>query len=78
MGSVHTADDALEALASKSDFIALGREIIMDPDWVGKIQNDKEDEILVTISKKAQKELVIPEKLFTAMVSATDWFTFKD
>lgn len=78
VGSVHTADDALEALASKSDFIALGREIIMDPDWVGKIQNDKEDEILVTISKKAQKELVIPEKLFTAMVSATDWFTFKD
>ena len=78
VGSIHTADDALEALASKSDFIALGREILMVPDWIEKVQNDKEDEIIVTISKNSQKELVIPEKLFSAMLNMSGRIPFKD
>ena len=78
VGSIHTADDALEALASKSDFIALGREILMVPDWIEKVQNDKEDEIIATISKNSQKELVIPEKLFSAMLNMSGRISFKD
>ncbi len=78
VGSIHTADDALEALASKSDFIALGREILMVPDWIEKVQNDKEDEIIATISKNSQKELVIPEKLFSAMLNMSGRIPFKD
>ena len=78
VGSVLTADDALEVLSTKSDFIALGREIIMDPDWIEKIQNDREDEVVTTISKNLEKDLIIPEKLFAAMLSTTGWFPFKD
>lgn len=78
VGSIYTADEALHALDTKSDFIALGREIIMDPNWIEKIQKEKEDEVIVTISKNFQKELVIPEKLFSAMLSTTGWFPFED
>ena len=78
VGSVHTGDEAIHALETKADFVALGREIIMDPNWIEKIQNEKEDEITVTISRKPQKELVIPDKLFSAMLDTTGWFPFED
>ena len=78
VGSVHTGDEAIHALETKADFVALGREIIMDPNWIEKIQNEKEDETTVTISRKPQKELVIPDKLFSAMLDTTGWFPFED
>ena len=78
VGSIQTGDEAIHALETKADFDALGREIIMDPNRIEKIQNEKEDEITVTISKKPQKELVIPDKLFSAMLDTTGWFPFED
>lgn len=78
VGDIHTADEALSALETKVDFIALGRELIMDPDWIEKIKNDKEDTIVTTISHNSKEELVIPDKLFEVIEGATGWFPFRD
>lgn len=46
-GSVFTADDALDAIESTGvELVALGREILLDYNFISKIQEGKEDEIL--------------------------------
>lgn len=47
VGSVFTADDALDAIESTGvELVALGREILLDYNFISKIQEVKEDEIL--------------------------------
>lgn len=47
VGSVFTADDALNAIESTGvELVALGREILLDYNFISKIQEGKEDEIL--------------------------------
>ena len=47
VGSVFTADDALDAIESTGvELVALGREIVLDYNFISKIQEGKEDEIL--------------------------------
>ena len=47
IGSVFTADDALDAIKSTGvELVALGREILLDYNFISKIQEGKEDEIL--------------------------------
>lgn len=47
VGSVFTADDALDAIESTGvELVALGREILLDYNFISKIQEGKEDEIL--------------------------------
>lgn len=74
VGSIHTADEALKALETGVALIALGREIIMDPDWVEKVEQGREEEIITKIDKNAQKKLVIPDPLWQAIVNTPGWF----
>ena len=47
VGSVFTADDALDAIEYIGvEFVALGREILLDYDFVAKIKEGREDEII--------------------------------
>lgn len=47
VGSVFRADDALDAIESTGvELVALGREILLDYNFINKIQEGKEDEIL--------------------------------
>ena len=46
VGSIHTPDQAVEALEKTGiPLIALGRELIMEPQWVEKVEQGKEREI---------------------------------
>ncbi|MFC7373416.1 NADH-dependent flavin oxidoreductase [Fictibacillus iocasae] len=74
VGSIYTADDAAKAMESGVPLIALGRELIIDPDWVQKIQEGREDEIVTVIDKDKQKELVVPDPLWNAIVNTPGWF----
>ena len=43
VGSIHTPDQAIEALEKTGiPLIALGRELIMEPQWVEKVEQGKE------------------------------------
>ncbi|PLT34487.1 NADH-dependent flavin oxidoreductase [Bacillus sp. V5-8f] len=74
VGSIHTADEALKALETGVPLLALGRVLIMDPDWVQKVQQGRESEIVTKIDKNAQKELVIPDPLWQAIINTPGWF----
>ncbi|MDR7000270.1 NADH-dependent flavin oxidoreductase [Neobacillus niacini] len=74
VGSLFTADDVLKAFQTGVPLIALGREIIIEPDWVQKVQEGKEAEIVTKIDKDKQQELVVPDPLWQAIVNSPGWF----
>ena len=74
VGSLLTPEDALKAFGTGVQLIALGREIIMDPDWVQKIAEGRESEIITKIDKNKQQELMIPNPLWQAIVNSPGWF----
>nr|WP_304220523.1 NADH-dependent flavin oxidoreductase [Fredinandcohnia onubensis] len=74
VGSIYTADDARKAFNTGVPLLALGRELIIDPDWVQKVAEDKENEIVTKIDKTKQKELVIPDPLWNAIIHTPGWF----
>ncbi|WP_099364289.1 NADH-dependent flavin oxidoreductase [Fredinandcohnia onubensis] len=74
VGSIYTADDARKAFKTGVPLLALGRELIIDPDWVQKVAEDKENEIVTKIDKTKQKELVIPDPLWNAITNTPGWF----
>ncbi|ANE48839.1 NADH-dependent flavin oxidoreductase [Paenibacillus swuensis] len=77
VGSIHTPDEAVAALESGSAMVALGRELIMEPDWVEKVQQGREAEIRTTVSKDDQAELVVPDALWAAIINSPGWFPVK-
>lgn len=74
VGSLRTPDEALQALETGIPLIAIGRELIMEPQWIQKIQEDKESEIRTTLSTQAQKELIVPDGLWQMAINSPGWF----
>lgn len=74
VGSIHTADEALKALETGVPLIAFGRELIMEPDWVEKVEQGRESEIQTELSKNDQVRLVIPDPLWQAIINTPGWF----
>ena len=78
VGSIHTPEEAVKALESGSDFIALGKEIIMEPEWMSKVYDGKSSEIRTTLSKKDEGVLNIPTPLWNVILNTTGWFEVTD
>ncbi|MDN4491959.1 NADH-dependent flavin oxidoreductase [Ureibacillus aquaedulcis] len=74
VGSIYTAEDAHKAFETGIPLLALGRELIIDPDWVQKVADGKEDEIVTEIDKEKQEELVVPDPLWSKIVNIPGWF----
>lgn len=74
VGSIYKPEEALKAIQSGIPLIAFAREIIIDPDWVQKVASGREDEIITKLDKTKQKELVIPDPLWNAIINAPGWF----
>ncbi|WML51021.1 NADH-dependent flavin oxidoreductase [Neobacillus sp. PS3-12] len=74
VGSIYQAEDALDAIKMGVQLLALGRELIIDPDWVEKIESGREGEIVTKIDKNAQQRLVVPDPLWKAIVNSPGWF----
>lgn len=74
VGSIRTPDEAAKALRSGVEFVALGRELIVEPDWVAKVEEGREDDIRTTLTKDDQAELVVPDPLWQAIVNSPGWF----
>ncbi|OIK16258.1 NADH-dependent flavin oxidoreductase [Bacillus sp. MUM 116] len=78
VGSIHTADDALKAIQTGVSMIAIGRELIIDPDWVEKVRQGKESEIETKLKKDAGSRLVVPDPLWQKIVNTPGWFPIED
>lgn len=75
VGSVYTAEDAKKAFDTADiALLAIGRELIIDPDFVQKIEQGKENEIVSVLDKDKQAELVIPDPLWNAIINSPGWF----
>ena len=44
IGSIFTADEALDAVENGVDLVAIGRELLLDYQFVEKIKDGREDE----------------------------------
>lgn len=78
VGGVHTPDEALQMLQSGVPLVALGRELLMEPEWVMKIQSGQETQIRTTLPKSAQTDLLIPDSLWQMLMTRTGWLPVVD
>jgi len=58
--------------------VALGREIIVDPDWVQKVEEGRENEIATVLYPDQQEELVVPTGLWKRIMSVKGWFPVQE
>ncbi|MDA1772327.1 NADH-dependent flavin oxidoreductase [Bacillus cereus] len=77
-GSIVTPDDAALALEKGVSLAAIGHALIMNPDWIEKVEHGKEDEIQASIKKSKVSELELPEKLWHVIEASGPWFTIED
>ncbi|MFF2449410.1 NADH-dependent flavin oxidoreductase [Neobacillus sp. NPDC058068] len=75
VGSIHTPDDAALLLEKgKTDFVAIGRALIVDSHWVEKVQNHKEETISQQLKQNEQHQAVIPTPLWKLILEVEGWF----
>ncbi|WP_249871702.1 NADH-dependent flavin oxidoreductase [Oceanobacillus saliphilus] len=74
VGSLYTADDAAAAIETGIEFLALGRELVIDPDWVQKIEAGNEADIQTKLDLNAKEALVIPDAFWNVITSVSGWF----
>ncbi|MFD2371517.1 NADH-dependent flavin oxidoreductase [Brevibacillus sp. GCM10020057] len=74
VGGIKTADDAAKALTSRVPLIAIGRALIVEPDWVEKVAEGREAEIATTLTRDDQARLVLPDPLWQMIIHSQGWF----
>ncbi|WP_419872784.1 NADH-dependent flavin oxidoreductase [Candidatus Pristimantibacillus sp. PTI5] len=77
-GSMVTPDDVATALDKGLSLAAVGHGLIMNPDWVEKVQNGNEAEIVTVIKTSKVSELELPEKLWNVIQASGPWFTIEE
>ncbi|PFN80512.1 NADH:flavin oxidoreductase [Bacillus sp. AFS076308] len=77
-GSMVTADDVATALGKGLSLAAVGHGLIMNPDWVEKVQNGKEAEIETSIKTSKLSDLELPEKLWGIIQTSGPWFKIEE
>ena len=73
VGSIYSAEDARKAFETGVPLLALGRELLIDPDWVQKVVDGKESQIVTKLAKDKQEELVIPDPLWKMIMNRPGW-----
>lgn len=65
LGSVETPTDAQKVINKGASLVAMGRELLREPNWVEKVQRNDENSIRTTISASDMDELSIPTVMQT-------------
>jgi 2,4-dienoyl-CoA reductase-like NADH-dependent reductase (Old Yellow Enzyme family) len=72
-------DQAVQALEKAGiPLIALGRELIVEPEWVGKVEQGREQEIKTTLHPNDQARLQVPDPLWELLMKVHGWFPVED
>lgn len=78
VGSLYSAEDALKSMETGISLVALGRPLLIDPDWVQKVAEGRAGEIETKLDTNAQDRLVIPDPLWGALVNTPGWLPIKE
>lgn len=73
VGAIRTAEDADKAL-QHADLVSLGKQLIMDPKWVQKVEDNKEQTICTSLDFSRKHEYLIPEPLWSMITTVPNWF----
>lgn len=75
VGSIKTPDDALEALDQLDiPLIAIGKGLIIEPDWIQKVKTGEEASIRATISPEDRQDLALPDAMWEYIEKVPGWF----
>ena len=74
VGGVKNPDEAISVLEAGIPLVAMGRTLLMEPDWAGKAKENPES-LRSALNLKQQQELVIPDILWNALTSRPGWIT---
>ncbi|MFD1774002.1 NADH-dependent flavin oxidoreductase [Paenibacillus rhizophilus] len=77
-GSLVTPDQVVTALDKGITLAAIGHALIINPDWVGKVQEGKEAELETAIKISKVSELELPEKLWNGIQASGPWFKIEE
>jgi len=77
VGGVHTPHDVENVLATGIPLVAMGRELLMDPHWLIKVQEDEADKIVTELDTEAKEALKIPTPLWYGLTSRPGWIPLK-
>lgn len=77
VGAIKTPADAEKAL-SHSHLIALGKQLLIDPKWIQKVEEDTEKTIQTALIKSKRSEYHIPDPLWNTLASVPKWIPIRD
>lgn len=69
LGSINTPEEANGVLEKNIPLFALGRELLMEPDWAAKIKEGKEEQIMTTLPRDSKCKLMIPEQMWENIIT---------
>lgn len=75
-GNITTKLDAEKILECGYDFVALGKVLVTDPDWLEKIKNNNKN--IQTKLNINNKDLKLPKKLIEEIIKNKGWFYIEE
>lgn len=78
VGKINTPEDAEAVLDMNVPIAAIGRALIIDPDWIEKVKSGKEDTLRHTLKVEDKEELAIPDAMWEYMKSRPGWLPFEE
>lgn len=76
-GKIRTPDQAVESLALGLPLVAIGKAIVMNPDWVELAANNQADQISTELGTEKDSELHIPDLLWHEIKIRKGWFPMR-
>jgi 2,4-dienoyl-CoA reductase-like NADH-dependent reductase (Old Yellow Enzyme family) len=77
VGSIHTPEEVQKVLATGIPLVAMGRELLMDPQWLKKVSENIVEQIETELDVSAQDSLKIPTPLWSGLTSRMGWMPLK-
>jgi 2,4-dienoyl-CoA reductase-like NADH-dependent reductase (Old Yellow Enzyme family) len=75
-GGIKTCADAEGAIALGADLVAVGRAVVVDPEWLSKVRSKREASILAGLPKDEReiaRALSIPPRMVAYLLSRPGW-----
>jgi 2,4-dienoyl-CoA reductase-like NADH-dependent reductase (Old Yellow Enzyme family) len=78
VGSLYTPEDVKKAFDTGVPLLALGRELIIEPKWVQKVEAGETGTIVTSLTKDDQERLKVPDVLWSNIMNTPGWFPVED
>ena len=75
-GGIKTCGDAVGAIEMGADLVAVGRAVVVDPEWLSKVRSKREASILAGLPKDEReiaRALSIPPRMVEYLLSRPGW-----